>query len=163
MGWTCAQNAQTLHTTTNFVWRAMWGREEKRETKTKTLKTWKRAILTPTRGRNRQMIDLNGELLSKSVVEERLVQYHKAHERRHSQPTVTSFQCFSCMTLCRSNAGLSAHRRAYSLTNTTVTHAPEPISIFCCQHYHSIFAARLNMVYTPIWEHTIEILFPGIL
>ena len=63
---------------------------------------------------------------SKSAVEEmRLAQYQRTHERRHSQPAMTSFQCFNCMRICRSNDGLAAHRRACSVTNTACVHAPE--------------------------------------
>ena len=87
---------------------------------------------------------------SKSAVEERcLAQYQRTHERRHSQPAMTSFQCINCMKLCRSNAGLAAHRRACSVPNTTVTHAPEPLSIFCCPHCHLIFATQ-HSLYTHL-------------
>ena len=113
--------------------------------------------MTLTRGRTKQRIDPSGEPAavygSKSAVEERrLAQYQRTHERRHSQPAMTSLQCFNCMRLCRSNAGLAAHRRTCSVTHTAVSHAPEPLSIFCCPHCHLIFAAQHGL-YTHLRTH----------
>ena len=88
-----------------------------------------------------------------AVEEKRLIQYHETHERRHSQPTVNTFQCLHCMRLCRSNAGLTAHRRACCLTHTTVTYAPESLSIFCCPHCHLILSAQHSL-----YSHTTETL-----
>jgi len=53
---------------------------------------------------------------------------------------------------CRSNAGLAAHTRACSVSNAAVTHAPEPLSIFCCPHCHLIFAAQYSF-YTHLRTH----------
>ena len=63
----------------------------------------------------------------KAVEEKRLAAYQKAHDRRHSEPATTAFQCPNCTKLCRSNAGLAAHRRACSRTHTR--EAPSPIHV----------------------------------
>ena len=58
----------------------------------------------------------------------------------------------SIVWVCRSNAGLAAHRKACSVTNTAITHASELLSIFCCPHCHLIFAAQ-HSLYTHLRTH----------
>ena len=90
---------------------------------------------------------------SKSAVEEkRLAAYQKAHERRHSEPLTTTFQCPECTKLCRSNAGLAAHRRACSRTHTQEAPATMPLSTFSCPHCRMVFVTQ-HMLYSHLRTH----------
>ena len=47
-----------------------------------------------------------------AVEEQRQQEYQRAHARRHSAATSSSFLCNNCQSCCRSRAGLIAHTRA---------------------------------------------------
>ena len=47
-----------------------------------------------------------------AVEEQRQQEYQRAHARRQSAATSSSFQCNKCQRYCRSRAGLIAHTRA---------------------------------------------------
>ena len=83
---------------------------------------------------------------SKNYIEDmRLEKYQKAHERRHNELEMSTFQCSICKKFCRSNAGLVAHKRTCAKRNAPAPMATDPLTVFNCPHCLTAFKTQRSL------------------